>query len=81
MWTAADEVFRRALELGGTLTGEHGVGVLKRRWLSLELGEDSMQLHRSIKAAFDPLGILNRVRVSDSRVVLHSIYVKTGSGY
>jgi len=56
---AADEVFRRALELGGTLTGEHGVGVLKRRWLSLELGEDSMQLHRSIKAAFDPLGILN----------------------
>eukprot|EP01133_Synstelium_polycarpum_P023712 gene23712-28417_t len=59
VWTAADEVFRRALELGGTLTGEHGVGVLKRRWLSLELGEDSMQLHRSIKAAFDPLGILN----------------------
>ncbi|MES9512611.1 FAD-binding oxidoreductase [Rhodococcus erythropolis] len=59
VWTAADEVFRHALELGGTLTGEHGVGVLKRRWLSLELGEDSMQLHRSIKAAFDPLGILN----------------------
>lgn len=53
------EVFRYALELGGTLTGEHGVGTLKRRWLSLELGEDSMQLHRSIKASFDPLGILN----------------------
>lgn len=59
VWAAADEVFRAALELGGTLTGEHGVGALKRRWLSLELGEDVMDVHRSIKAALDPRGILN----------------------
>ena len=34
VWAAADEVFRAALELGGTLTGEHGVGMIKRRWLA-----------------------------------------------
>ena len=34
VWAAADEVFRAALDLGGTLTGEHGVGVIKRRWLA-----------------------------------------------
>jgi glycolate oxidase len=59
VWAAADEVFRAALELGGTLTGEHGVGVIKRRWLALELGEESMAVHQSIKAALDPAGILN----------------------
>jgi glycolate oxidase len=52
-------VFRTALDLGGTLTGEHGVGVLKRRWLELELGADVMDVHRSIKNALDPTGILN----------------------
>ena len=59
VWAAADDVFRAALELGGTLTGEHGVGALKRRWLGLELGSDVMDLHRDIKAALDPKGILN----------------------
>lgn len=59
VWAAADEVFRTALDLGGTLTGEHGVGVLKQRWLELELGPDSMAVHRAIKAALDPTGILN----------------------
>ncbi len=59
VWAAADEVFRAALDLGGTLTGEHGVGVIKRRWLALELGEDSMAVHRAIKKALDPAGILN----------------------
>ncbi|QBJ96134.1 FAD-binding protein [Rhodococcus sp. ABRD24] len=59
VWAAADEVFRRALELGGTLTGEHGVGVLKRRWMELEVGETGMDIHRAVKAAFDPLGIMN----------------------
>ena len=59
IWAAADEVFRTALDLGGTLTGEHGVGALKRRWLELELGPDVMDVHRSIKNALDPTGILN----------------------
>jgi glycolate oxidase len=59
VWAAADEVFRAALELGGTLTGEHGVGIIKRRWLALELGEESMAVHHAIKDALDPAGILN----------------------
>ena len=63
VWAAADEVFRAALDLGGTLTGEHGVGIIKRRWLALELGDDSLAVHRAIKAALDPAGILNPGKV------------------
>lgn len=63
VWAAGDELFRAALQLGGTLTGEHGVGVLKRRWLADELGETSYELQRSLKAVFDPLGILNPGKV------------------
>jgi glycolate oxidase len=59
VWAAADEVFRAALDLGGTLTGEHGVGLLKRHWLAEELGEESMAVHRAIKDALDPAGIMN----------------------
>jgi glycolate oxidase subunit GlcD len=59
VWAAADELFRTAIALGGTLTGEHGVGVLKRRWLADELGETSHDLQRQLKAVFDPAGILN----------------------
>ncbi|MFT4029950.1 MAG: FAD-linked oxidase C-terminal domain-containing protein [Protaetiibacter sp.] len=63
VWAAADALFRACLELGGTLTGEHGVGLLKRRWLRDELGEDSVELQRAIKAVFDPRGILNPGKV------------------
>jgi glycolate oxidase len=59
VWAAADEVFRAALDLGGTLTGEHGVGMIKRRWLADELGSESIAVHHAIKAALDPAGILN----------------------
>lgn len=56
---AADDIFALALSLGGTVSGEHGVGVLKRAWLARELGEEQHLLQRQIKAVFDPLGILN----------------------
>jgi glycolate oxidase len=56
VWAAADEIFRAALELGGTLTGEHGVGIIKRRWLADELGPESMSVHHAIKNALDPVG-------------------------
>ena len=48
-----------ALALGGTVTGEHGVGSLKVRHLGRQLGPDVMAVSRSIKAALDPGGILN----------------------
>ena len=63
VWSAADEIFRAALELGGTLTGEHGVGMIKRRWLGEELGAESMEVHQAIKAALDPEGIMNPGKV------------------
>ncbi|MHC6177762.1 FAD-binding oxidoreductase [Glutamicibacter sp. X7] len=56
---ALGEMFQLAKQLGGTLTGEHGVGLLKREWVREELGNTSVQLHQRIKNAFDPLGILN----------------------
>ncbi|MGW3649611.1 FAD-binding oxidoreductase [Streptomyces sp. NPDC000878] len=58
-WEAAGEIFALALRLGGTLTGEHGVGVLKRQWVADELGPAAHALQRRIKDAFDPRGILN----------------------
>ncbi|MFD9923931.1 FAD-linked oxidase C-terminal domain-containing protein, partial [[Kitasatospora] papulosa] len=54
-----DEIMALGLELGGTITGEHGVGVLKKEWLARELGEVGLELQRGIKSAFDPLGLLN----------------------
>ncbi len=63
IWAAADDLFRAALRLGGTLTGEHGIGVLKRRWLVDELGEDQWELQRQITRVFDPAGILNPGKV------------------
>jgi glycolate oxidase len=59
VWAAADAMFQTALRLGGTLTGEHGVGILKKRWLRDELGDDQVELQRDIKRVFDPSGILN----------------------
>jgi glycolate oxidase len=63
IWEAAGELFRAALELGGTLTGEHGVGLLKRRWLGEELGDTQLKLQEEIKRVFDPHGILNPGKV------------------
>ncbi|WJM15100.1 FAD-binding oxidoreductase [Microbacterium arborescens] len=63
IWEAAEDLFQSALRLGGTLTGEHGVGVLKRRWLADELGDDQWELQRRIARVFDPAGILNPGKV------------------
>lgn len=54
-----DEIVEAAIRLGGTSTGEHGVGLLKRKHLRKEVGDDVLAVHRSIKDALDPRGILN----------------------
>ncbi|MET8576432.1 FAD-linked oxidase C-terminal domain-containing protein [Streptomyces sp. NPDC005012] len=54
-----DEIMALGLELGGTITGEHGVGVLKKEWLAREAGPVSMEIQRSLKDVFDPHGLLN----------------------
>lgn len=65
IWKAADQIFRTAISLGGTLTGEHGVGLLKRQWLIEELGEVQWNLQWGIKKLFDPKNILNPGKVFD----------------
>ena len=58
-----DEIFRAALDLGGTVTAEHGIGAARREWLPVQRGEGAVAAMRAIKAALDPLGILNPGRV------------------
>lgn len=60
---AFGEIMDLGLELGGTITGEHGVGVLKREWLEREVGPVGLSVHRAVKAALDPAGILNPGKV------------------
>lgn len=56
---AFEEILSAALDLGGTVTGEHGVGLLKRGGLSRELAPAVLEMHRAVKAALDPHHILN----------------------
>jgi glycolate oxidase len=56
---AIDAIFDRALDLGGTLSGEHGIGLAKSRFLEKEAGKGTILYSRRIKAALDPKGILN----------------------
>ncbi|MCZ3622865.1 FAD-binding oxidoreductase [Lactobacillus mulieris] len=58
-------MFNKALELGGTISGEHAVGLLKNKWNNVELGESVDMLQHQIKNLFDPMGILNPKRKID----------------
>jgi glycolate oxidase len=60
---AFDDIMAVSLDLGGTITGEHGVGLLKMELLERELGPLSIEVHRQIKRALDPRGILNPGKV------------------
>jgi glycolate oxidase len=62
-YEAFGAILELGLALGGTVTGEHGVGTLKRDWLAREIGPVGLRVHRAVKAALDPLGILNPGRV------------------
>ena len=62
---AFDGILDAALSLGGTITGEHGVGLLKRGGLVNELSPTVLGLHRAIKPALDPAGILNPGKIFD----------------
>ena len=56
---AAREVFEAAVAVGGTLSGEHGIGLLKRQFMEMDVGTDALAMMRKIKDAVDPLGIMN----------------------
>ncbi len=60
---ACEELYRAAIALGGTVTGEHGIGAARRAFLEEQVGSDAVDVMRAIKAALDPLGILNPGKV------------------
>ncbi len=60
---AIDEISIKAVELGGTITGEHGIGIAKREIMPLEIGQTAVEISKSIKKAFDPLNIMNPDKV------------------
>ena len=60
---ASEELYRVAIGLGGTVTGEHGIGAARREFLEEQRGADAVAVMRAIKVALDPLGILNPGRV------------------
>ncbi len=60
---AGREIFEAAVSLSGTLSGEHGIGVLKKQFMELDLGSDALALMRRIKDAVDPSGIMNPGKV------------------
>jgi glycolate oxidase len=61
--SAFQDILQTTLQLGGTITGEHGVGLLKRPLLVGEIGEEGLRVHSMVKRALDPLGILNPGKV------------------
>lgn len=57
--SAIEELFRQTIAMGGTISGEHGVGVTKAPYIAMEIGAQELALMKRVKAAFDPNGILN----------------------
>lgn len=63
---ALDELFTQVIAWGGAITGEHGVGLAKRRWWPLAVPPETRALHRRLKAALDPGSILNPGKFLDA---------------
>ncbi len=71
---AFEEIFQKAVELGGTITGEHGVGAMKAPYLEMKLGKEGIEAMRAIKQSLDPNNIMNPLKMfakdTRKRVVL-----------
>jgi glycolate oxidase len=72
---AVDEIFAAALKFGGTLSGEHGIGLAKMKYLGNEIGDTGLDLMRSLKQALDPTNMLNPgklVPLAQEREAVHA---------
>ena len=56
---ALDELFKQVLAWNGAISGEHGIGLAKKRWWPLAVSREVRRLHRAVKKVLDPNGILN----------------------
>jgi glycolate oxidase len=56
---ALDELFAQVIAWGGAISGEHGIGLAKKRWWPQAVSPEARKLHRTVKRALDPKGILN----------------------
>jgi glycolate oxidase len=70
---AVEEIFEAALRFGGTLSGEHGIGIAKMRFLGNEIGENGLDLMRSIKDALDPGHVFNPGKLVPEREPAHAV--------
>jgi glycolate oxidase len=71
--SAVEEVFRQTIALGGTISGEHGVGVSKAPYIGMEIGSEELALMKRIKEMFDPNGVLNPGKIFREKAATSSI--------
>ncbi|MCL1911562.1 MAG: FAD-binding protein [Leptospirales bacterium] len=57
------KIYKQAIDLGGTVSGEHGIGCLRKNYIPMAMSQDEIELHRRLKLAFDPNGILNPAKI------------------
>ena len=57
------KIYKQALDLGGTISGEHGIGYLRKNYIPMAMSQEEIELHRRLKFAFDPNGILNPAKI------------------
>jgi len=63
---ASNALYKAALEMGGKITAEHGIGLTRKKYLSMDYTETQIDLLRGIKKTFDPKGILNPGKIFDT---------------
>ncbi|HDM43228.1 MAG TPA: glycolate oxidase subunit GlcD, partial [Firmicutes bacterium] len=59
VWDAVSEIFRFVIDIGGTISGEHGIGITKQSYLRIEKSRVEIDVYKKIKLLFDPMGIMN----------------------
>ena len=62
---AFDEIFQKTIELGGTITGEHGIGLAKKAFFAKSAGKTSLDVMRALKRTLDPNNVLNPGKILD----------------
>lgn len=69
---ALTEIFRTTVSLGGSVSGEHGIGLAKQPYIGLELDQPTLAVMQAVKTALDPLGIMNPGKIfpAESRLAL-----------